>query len=425
MSSDRDDTVRLKSVRRPRRSAALPIAFGLVLAAGLGAAVTWWGMHQATPAVVAPVQPPAPVAVAPPPPAQPPAPVAVAPPPPAQVAVAAPPTQQAAIVAPGVVAQVPPHADPAPPPFAPPLMSEAEILADSPEQAAVYRFAPQPEVIVLQFPSLAEQGRMLNRVAALVEKAGFPHDRVVNDTELDAGIRASGATPDTFYYGHDYSAGALLRFFDLAAGDVTLNAAEKQLQELIARLGWRQSGKPGALISLVRQVSDADLDPAARATILRHEISHGFYFTDAGYTEFVRRFWNDIMTAHDRAQFTTFLSREGYDPALGDLIINETQAYLMYTPDPRFFNPREVGLADSRIEALRRRFLAEMPPGWLRDRTTIPPSASAVILQPVRAPRRRQGRAAVRTMRALLATRPRRAAASRAVRSWRTYSSAV
>ena len=176
----------------------------------------------------------------------------------------------------------------------------------------------------------------------------------------------------------------------------------------------------------MRQTGEPDLDAAARATILRHELSHGFYFTDPAYADFVHRFWSEDMTADDRAQFVALLTRSGYDPALEDLMINETQAYLMYTPDPRFFNPREVGLPDSRVGALRQQFLAEMPPGWLRDRTTVPPTISAVIARPVRAPRRRrgappgrQGRAAVRTMRALLATRPRRAAASRAARSSR------
>ena len=158
---------------------------------------------------------------------------------------------------------------------------------------------------------------------------------------------------------------------------MALNEAEKRLHELVVQAGLaRATGEPGALISLVRQVSDADLDPAARATILRHELSHGFYFTDPAYADFVHRFWNETMTAQDRAQFTAFLAKEGYDPALDDLIINETQAYLMYTPDPRFFNrARRSALPESRLEALRRLFLAEMPPGWLRDRTTVPPSA--------------------------------------------------
>ena len=69
-----------------------------------------------------------------------------------------------------------------------------------------YRFEPRPEIFVLQFASLSEQASALNRAAALVEKAGYPHDRVLPWAELDSRIRAEGSTPETFYYGHDYRA---------------------------------------------------------------------------------------------------------------------------------------------------------------------------------------------------------------------------
>ena len=56
----------------------------------------------------------------------------------------------------------------------------------------VFRFADNPKILVLDFASLHEQGKMLNRVAAFVEKAGLPHDRVLTDAELDAAIHARG-----------------------------------------------------------------------------------------------------------------------------------------------------------------------------------------------------------------------------------------
>jgi hypothetical protein len=34
-------------------------------------------------------------------------------------------------------------------------------------------------------------------------------------------------------------------------------------------------------------------------------------------------------------------------------VINETMAYLLFTPDPRFFDPSMVGLDPDAIEALR------------------------------------------------------------------------
>ena len=98
---------------------------------------------------------------------------------------------------------------------------------------------------MLDFPTLLQQGLMLDRVAALVEKAGLPRDRVLTDTELDAAIRARGDTIATFYYGHDYPAAALARFFTLADRDhVALNGQEQKLRALLRQLGWLAPGSP-------------------------------------------------------------------------------------------------------------------------------------------------------------------------------------
>ena len=90
---------------------------------------------------------------------------------------------------------------------------EATILAHVAQHLTVFRFDANPHIIVLDFPTLRMQGEMLNRVASLIEKAGLPHDRVLTDAELDAAIRERGDTMETYYYGHDYRADALARFF--------------------------------------------------------------------------------------------------------------------------------------------------------------------------------------------------------------------
>jgi hypothetical protein len=241
-------------------------------------------------------------------------------------------------------------------------------LADAPDHLAIYRFAAYPAVVVLQFPTLAEQAKMLNRVAALLEKDGYPRDRVLTHEELDAKIRAGGGSPDTFYYGHDYRSADIVRFLSMAG---QLNPAEQQLQALVQQFGWQEGGAIGALVSLVRAGAAPDLDDPARATILRHELSHGVYFTDPNYVSYSYHFWNDVLTAQERSMFTAFLRREGYDPALTDLIVNETQAYLIHTRDRRFFRPVEVGLTEARADELRRIFIAGMPRGWLRDATAL------------------------------------------------------
>ena len=338
---------------RTRLSPGVWISAVLLLVAGVGIGVGLWLPHPGP--RVAQVVPTAPPARAPP-------------------------------VAPAVVAPKPVMPAPAYPIR---TASEAEILADVPEQLTIFRFAPNPYVLVLDFPTLRQQGLMLNRIAALMEKAGQPHDRVLTDTELDAAIRASGETVETYYYGHDYRAADLVRFFDLAARDkVQLTPEEEQLRRLLRQEGWFEPEPVGAVISIPRQGLESFLDQSARAAILHHELSHGEYFTDPDYAAFTRRFWRTVMTEDERARFRAFLGREGYDTGLEDLMMNEMQAYLMHTPDQRFFNARAVGLPQERIDRLRVAFVTEMPAGWLRDETPMPPLPARAT--PARSPRRRR-----------------------------------
>ena len=291
-----------------------------------------------------------------------------------------------------------------PAPALPPLATEQQILDRTPDDTEVYRFLSQPKILVLQFATLADQAAMLNRAAALVERNGTPRDRVLDPAELDQLIRASGEVPERMYFGHDYRAADLERFFHLA--DPHLTPAEAWLRDRLRKWGWREGGT-GALISLVRENQATGIDRASRATILRHELSHGLYFVDADYAAYARRFWAATLSEAERDQFRRFLGREGYDTGNEDLMANEAQAYLVHTADNRFFNAASVGMAQARLDMLRAQFLAGMPPGWLRDGTAVP----------ARLPRRRQRLGAVRTRRTLVTTGPARPACSSAVRS--------
>lgn len=278
-----------------------------------------------------------------------------------------------------------PTAPPGPPPIRIQSASEGAILADAPAALTVFRFADNPKVLVLDFPDLHQQGTMLNRVAALIEKAGLPRDRVLADAELAAAIGKSGDTPDTYYYGHDYGAASLARFFALADRDhIALDEEEEWLRRLARQEGWLAPGGVGGLISLPRAGSASDIDARARQVILHHELSHGEYFTSPAYADWVRTFWREGLTDQDRAAFRRFLGGEGYDIGEEDVVINEMQAYLMETRDPRYFSAEALGLPQTRVEQLQAAFLKGMPAGWLRD-ATLPPGA----VLPATAPRRR------------------------------------
>ncbi len=255
--------------------------------------------------------------------------------------------------------------------------TEAQIDATQPCAIKVSRFAADPDIVILDFPALMMQGLMLNRVAALVEKAHLPRDRVLNDVELNQAIIECGDTIESYYYGHDYKAADLARFFMLAAQDgISLNPQELWLKSLLRQLHWLDPGANGALITL--PAAAGPVTPEMRAVILHHELSHGAFYTYPPYADYAASFWASL-TPGDRAAFTAFLGRQGYDTADTTLMLNETQAYLIFTRDPKFFNATAVGMTNAEVNTLRAGFIAGMPNFWLQPmaNATLPGTSAA------------------------------------------------
>lgn len=248
------------------------------------------------------------------------------------------------------------------------IADEATIRANRPTNLDVFRFAPNPRILVIDFATLARQGAMLNRVAAMTEKIGLPHEHPLDDAELDRAIRAGGDTAEDFYYGHDYGAVELTRFF--AAADrrkLTLTPEEEWLRGLLRQEGFFEPGALRSLITIPATGAAADIDAATRAAILRHELAHGEYFSNPAYAAWVLRFWHEWLDDSERAAFAHFLVAKNYDPEVPGLLANEAQAYLLFTPDIRLFTPAMLGLDAAQATRLQRLFRANMPPGWLRD----------------------------------------------------------
>jgi hypothetical protein len=245
---------------------------------------------------------------------------------------------------------------------------EQAIARHVPVAFSVFRLADNPRIMVLDFASLTEQGRMLNRIAAFTEKAELPHDRVLTETELQAAIRDRGDTAETFYFGHDYAAAALAQFFAAADQErIALNAEEEKLRTLLRQEGWLAPDTHAGLISIPAVGADPRITQAIRAGILRHELSHGEFFSNATYADYVRNFWFSQLTPPERAGVRAFLGKDEYDVRVEELMYNEMQAYLMFTRDPALFTPDMAGVTPERLAALQERFLAGMPTGWLRD----------------------------------------------------------
>jgi len=255
------------------------------------------------------------------------------------------------------------------------------ILATRSPKSVVYRLLENPRIIVVDFATLAEQGQTMNRLAALIEKTGAPRDRVLAEGELMALIKAEGSNAATFYIGHDYAAPALARFFSLASSDrQLLNESEVRLHDLLLALGVivvRDAGyAPGnpevAVVTTVQPQSDdpatpqnETIDVALRTTILRHEVSHGEFFTNEAYRRYCEWFWRARLSEGERTLFRAMLSKSGYNEDDETLMINEMQAHLMHTPDPRAFSARRLCVSEAELADLQQRFMAGNPPTFL------------------------------------------------------------
>ncbi len=74
-----------------------------------------------------------------------------------------------------------------------------------------------------------------------------------------------------------------------------------------------------------------------------------------------------VMNENQRLAFRNFLSSSSYNPDNEEMMVNETQAYLLYTPDQRAFNARLVGLKEKEIDTLRARFISGFPEAPLAE----------------------------------------------------------
>ncbi|WP_159349161.1 hypothetical protein [Roseomonas harenae] len=241
-----------------------------------------------------------------------------------------------------------------------PLMERDALLRWQPAETTLLRLADLPAVFLVAFPDLRRQGLMMNRLAALIEKTHTPRDRVLNDEALAAAIAAAGEDPDTYYYGHNYNLADVERFMAMArASGVALNTQEAWLEAHLPMMRTIAGGGPAAIITLPAE--ERRFDASARRAVLEHEAGHGLFFTDPAFAAHVMRAWREAFTEADRENFRRFLAKEGYDTRNETLMANEAMAYLLFTPDTRFFDPlRDLGVDATSADRMR---AAMRPPG--------------------------------------------------------------
>lgn len=226
-----------------------------------------------------------------------------------------------------------------PPAIAPPVTAGISIAVETPSAilahdatgVTVFRVVSNPRILVIDYPNLTVQGRAMNRVAAFIEKANLSKDRVLDDATLAAEIARAGDTPESYYFGHDYRAADLRRFFATAVRDrQPLNADEEFVRRLLRQEGLLAPDAVAAVITVPRAYGDV-IDRRNRLVILRHELAQGGYFTNPAYADFANRAWHQIFTEPERLAFLRFLADQGYDSDNLDLMVNEAQAFLAFT----------------------------------------------------------------------------------------------
>lgn len=243
-------------------------------------------------------------------------------------------------------------------------------------QLVVWRTVVNPEIYVFDFPSLTMQGRTFNRVTHFNEQQlAVPNQRVLNNAELAQHLETAKRTVADFAFGHDVMVWDLAQFFNMADRDkVELNPEEIALRDFLVEQGlirfWRKIWlplKPLSVILSVPQVQDKrDTEPRvtalARYTVLLHEMSHGEYFSSPSYAAYCQRFWSEVLNDEQRQKFRTFLAKYNYSTVDSDLLFNEVQAYLMFTPDPSSFSAKKLEVSPQDLNAMREAFRNGGPP---------------------------------------------------------------
>lgn len=281
------------------------------------------------------------------------------------------------LTAPAATSTPTPTSPGGPPDASAPLASINELLsAPAAREWRWHRLRDNPAILAIEFPGLTEQGQALNRMAAMYEKRDGSPDRVLTDTQMSQLLLRSGDSVASFYQGHDYTADQLARFFSLAAAQrVPLTAQESRLLVLLVDAAVLKPTGPLAYSALGLQAvisftavqpddpataADEAVDGVRRASVLLHEVSHGEFFTNAAYRAHSWAFWRERLTEPERQTFRRYLDGLGYNAGDEELMVNETQAVLMHTPDKRAFNAAALDMTELELEGLRVRFRREL-----------------------------------------------------------------
>lgn len=252
-----------------------------------------------------------------------------------------------------------------------PVSANFTQVFDAQSQAlTIWKMSDNPDVFIFDFPGLVYQGRSFNRITQFTEQQFTePYPKVLNNQELASYIQASRRTQSDFAFGHDVLVSELVQFFNYALRDkIELYPEELVIRDFLLEQelvrfwrGFYQAMRPDAVVLAVPQTQHRKTDEpmitaGARYTILLHELAHAEYYTNSHYRKFCQRFWYQTLKQEQRNAFKNFLASSNYSVENEELLINEMQAYLIFTPDRRSFSAHRLGISDLELQSMRDAF---------------------------------------------------------------------
>ena len=251
------------------------------------------------------------------------------------------------------------------------------ILNSRSDTLIVWNISDNAKIFVFDFSGLTTQGRTFNRATQFTEQVqantGYP--KVLDNEEIGKYMESLRRTQANFAFGHDLLVSELVQFFNLIERDkIDVFPEELVLRDFLVQQGlirlWRgfyQAMQPGVVILSIpqRQIKKADesaVSELARLAIFTHEMSHGEYYTNPYYAVYCRKFWNESLKESERQTFINLFKKYNYEVNMTELVINEMQAYLMFTPDPNSFSASKLGVTDQELESMRTMFRQGNPP---------------------------------------------------------------
>jgi hypothetical protein len=183
-----------------------------------------------------------------------------------------------------------------------------------------------------------------------------------------------------FAFGHDLLVDELVQFFNLIERDkIAIYPEEIELRNFLLDYGlmkrsldFYQAVRPNVntvIISIpqkqAKKLDEPRVSALARNAIISHEVAHAEFYTNKYYKDYCNKFWNDL-SGKERQAFINFFKKYNYKLDDAGLLVNEMQAYLMFTPDINSFSADKLGLSEEELQSMRQRFKDGKPPTKLK-----------------------------------------------------------